>query len=272
MRDLLIRYRFLLLAIVLMLSSVILYSYNLRQKDSTTFFERSILTFSAPFQVGIDGVADFSKSIWNDYFWLVDTRQLNIELNKQNQLLHAQLHQVEEVALQNDRLRQLLAFVDALDHPALPAQVIGEDSSTWARTIVIDKGADAGLKNGFPVVAAQGVVGRIIKVAAKSSRVLLISDSSSDVAALIQRTRTRGIAHGLGENLSIKYASRNADIKVGDLLVTSGMGGVFPKGLPLGVINSVEKQQFGFFQQVEVSPSVNFSYLEEVMVMIEVDK
>lgn len=272
MRELLIRYRFLLLAIVLMLSSVIFYSYNLQKKDSTTFFERSILTFSAPFQVGIDGVADFTKSIWNNYFWLVDTRQRNISLDKENQLLRSQLLQVEEVSLQNERLRELLAFVDELDHPALPAQIIGEDPSPWSRTIVIDKGANSGLKAGLPVVAAQGVVGRIIKVAANSSRVMLVSDSSSNIAALVQRTRTRGIVHGLGGNMSIKYAARNADIKVGDLIVTSGMGGVFPKGLPLGSIKTIEKRQFGFFQQVEVIPAVNFSYLEELMVMIEMDK
>ncbi|MCK5913595.1 MAG: rod shape-determining protein MreC, partial [Desulfuromusa sp.] len=190
----------------------------------------------------------------------------------ENLELRSQLQQVQEVSLQNERLRELLAFVDDLDRPALPAQIIGEDASNWARTIVIDKGSRAGLRDGFPVVAAQGVVGRIIKVAPESSRVLLITDASSAVAALIQRTRTRGVARGRGQNLSIEYALRKADIQVGDLLVTSGMGGIFPKGLPLAVIESVEKGQFGLFQQIKAVPTIDFSHLEEVMVIVGDDR
>ncbi|MDX2495347.1 MAG: rod shape-determining protein MreC [Desulfuromusa sp.] len=272
MRELLRRYQFLLLAIILVLATVLLYSYNLRQKTATTFFERAVLTFAAPFQVGIDGIADTVSETWRNYIWLVDAQQRSLELEQENLGLHSQLQQVQEISLQNERLRKLLAFVDELDRPALPAQVIGEDASNWARTIIIDKGTQSGLRNGLPVVAAQGVVGRIIKIAPDSSRVLLITDASSAIAALIQRTRTRGIARGRGEDLSIEYALRDADIQVGDLLVTSGMGGVFPKGLPLGRVKSVEKDQFGLFQEVKAAPTVDFSYLEEVMVIVGDDR
>ncbi len=272
MRELLRRYRFFWLAIILLLATVILYSYNLRQKTATTFFERAVLTFAAPFQTSIDGIADNLTDIWGNYLWLVDTRQRNLELEQENRQLHSQLAQVEEASLQNERLRKLLAFVDELDRPALPAQVIGEDASNWARTIVIDKGIQNGLQNGLPVVAAQGVVGRIIKIGPASSRVLLVTDASSAIAALIQRTRTRGVARGRGADLSIDYALRDADVQVGDLLVTSGMGGIFPKGLPLGLIESVEKDQFGLFQQVKASPTIDFSLLEEVMVIVGEDR
>ncbi|MFK5927370.1 MAG: rod shape-determining protein MreC [Desulfuromusa sp.] len=272
MRELLRRYQFLLLAIVLVLATVLLYSYNLRQKTATTFFERAVLTFAAPFQISIDNMVDTATGTWKNYLWLVDAQQRNLELEQENLELHSQLQQVQEISLQNERLRKLLAFVDELDRPALPAQVIGEDASNWARTIIIDKGTRAGLYNGFPVVAAQGVVGRIIKTAPDSSRVLLITDASSAIAALIQRTRTRGIIRGRGENLSIEYALRDADIQIGDLLVTSGMGGVFPKGLPLGLVESVEKGQFGLFQQVKATPTIDFSHLEEVMVIVGEDR
>ncbi len=272
MRELLRRYRFLLLAIALILATVILYSYNLRQKNSTTFFERAVLTFAAPFLHGIDHVVDSASDTWNNYLWLVNTRQRNLLLKQENRELRAELQKVKEVSLQNARLRKLLAFVDDLDLPALPAQVIGEDASNWARTIMIDKGSAAGLKNGLPVVAAQGVVGRVIKVAPNSSRVLLVTDASSAVAALIQRTRTRGVVRGRGDTLSVEYALRNADISKGDLLVTSGMGGVFPKGLPLGVITSVQTDQFGLFQQVSAIPTIDFSHLEEVMVIVGGDQ
>jgi len=271
-RELLRRYQFLLLAIILLLATVILYSYNLRQKSATTFFERAVLTFAAPFQSGIDGMADSVSDVWGNYLWLVDAQQQNLALEQENLELRSKLQQTQEISLQNERLRKLLAFVDELDRPALPAQVIGEDASNWARTIVIDKGTLAGLSNGLPVVAAQGVVGRIIKVAPNSSRVLLITDASSAVATLIQRTRTRGVARGRGENLSIEYALRDADIQAGDLLVTSGMGGVFPKGLTVGLVDSVEKNQYGLFQQVRATTTIDFSHLEEVMVIVGEDR
>ncbi len=272
MRELLRRYQFLLLAIILLLITVILYSYNLRHKTATTFFERAILTFAAPFQVGVDGIVDNVTDVWGNYLWLVDAQKRNLELEQENLELHSQLQQVEEISLQNERLRKLLAFVDDLDRPALPAQVIGEDGSNWARTIIIDKGTRAGLYSGLAVVSAQGVVGRIMKTAPDSSRVLLITDASSALAALIQRTRTRGVARGLGAKLSIEYALRDSDIQIGDLLVTSGMGGVFPKGLPLGLVESVEKDQYGLFQQVTATPTTDFSHLEEVMVIVGEDQ
>ena len=272
MRDLLKRYRFFFLAIILLLATVILYSYNLRQKTATTFFERAVLTFASPFQNSLDGLVTRVNDLWANYLWLVDARKQNIVLKQQNQELRSQLRQTEEISLQNARLRKLLAFVDELDRPALPAQVIGEDASNWSRTIIINKGTRAGLRSGFPVVAADGVVGRIIKTAPNSSRVLLITDASSAVAALIQRTRTRGVARGRGDDLSIEYALRDSDIQVGDLLVTSGMGGIFPKGLALGSVVSVERDPFSLFQQVRAKTTTDFSHLEEVLVIVGEDR
>lgn len=272
MRDLLRQFRFYLLAIILLLATVVLYSYNLRQKSVTTFFERAVLSVASPFQVAIDSGIDGVQSVWFNYLWLVDTRQENQRLKQENRELEARLLNMEEYALQNERLRKLLAFVDALDLAALPAQVVGEDVSHWSRTIVIDKGTRSGLREGLPVVASEGTVGRIIKVAPYSSRVLLITDSSSAVATLVQRTRTRGIARGFGDELNIEYALRDADISVGDVLVTSGTGGIFPKSLPLGRVTSVEKDPFGMFQRITARPMVDFPRLEEVLVVLGDDR
>jgi len=268
MREFFHRHRYFLLAVALLLSTLMLYSYNLRQKGATTFFERAVLTLAAPFQAAADASLDTVAGLWNNYLWLVDTRQRNLNLEQENRNLRASLHQIEEIRLQNIRLRELLSFVDAIDRPALPAQVIGEDASSWARTVVVDKGSRSGLRDGLPVVSADGVVGRVIKTAPNSARVLLITDASSAVAALVQRTRTRGVAHGLGVNLSLDYALRAADIVEGDLLITSGMGGIFPKGLTLGWVTKVEKDEFGLFQNVEVAPTADFSHLEEVLIIL----
>jgi rod shape-determining protein MreC len=272
MREFLYRYRHFLLALALLLSTLMLYSYNLRQRGATTFFERAVLTLAAPFQSAVESCSDALSGVWHNYLWLIDTRQRNLALEKENQELRASLRQVEEIRLQNERLRQLLAFVDDIDRPALPAQVIGEDASSWARTLVIDKGSRAGLRDGLPVVSAAGVVGRVIKTAPNSSRVLLITDASSAVAALIQRTRSRGVARGQGVKLNLEYALRSADIVEGDLLVTSGMGGIFPKGLTLGWVTRVRKDDFGLFQEVAVTPSVDFSHLEEVLIILGEDE
>jgi len=272
MRELLHRNRYFLLAVALLLSTLLLYSYNLRQKGATTFFERAVLTLAAPFQASFDASADYLSGLWNNYLWLVDTRQRNLSLEKENRELNAKLRQVEEFRLQNERLRQLLAFVDDIDRPALPAQVIGEDASSWARTVVVDKGSHSGLRDGLPVVSAAGVVGRVIKTAPNSARVLLITDASSAIAALVQRTRTRGVAHGLGIDLSLDYALRTADILEGDLLITSGMGGIFPKGLTIGRVKQVKKDEFGLFQDVKIEPAADFSHLEEVLIILGVDE
>lgn len=268
MFDLFKRYRFLLVAVVLLLATVVLYSYNLRKRDSTTYFERAVLTFAAPFQSTIDSFTDSVSSLWGDYLWLVDTRQQNLELLRENRHLSAELNEMRELAIQNGRLRRLLAFVDDLDMAALPAQVIGEDSGPWARTLIIDKGSNSGLHSGQAVVSADGVVGRIIKVAPTSARVLLVTDGSSAVASLIQRTRARGVARGRGDDLSVEYSLRSDDIRVGDLLVTSGMGGIFPKGLPIGRVATVEKDQYGLFQRLTATTTVDFAHLEEVLVVI----
>ena len=272
MRKLINRYRHFLLAVILLLSTLLLYSYNLRQRGATTFFEREVLTLAEPFQSAFDAVGDYFSGLWKNYLWLIDTRQENLHLVQENRELRANLNQVEEIRLQNERLRHLLSFVDEIDRPALPAQVIGEDASSWARTVIVDKGTHAGLRDGLPVVSAEGVVGRVIKTAPNSARVLLITDASSAVAALVQRTRTRGVAHGLGDELSLDYALRTADIVEGDLLITSGMGGIFPKGLTIGRVKQVKKDQFGLFQEVRVSPAADFSHLEEVLIILGEDK
>ncbi len=271
MRDLFNRYRFYLLAIILLLATLTLYSYNIRQKSVTTFFERAMLSVTAPLQQGLDGAANAVSAVWHDYLWLIDTRRHNLELEKENRELRSRLNQIDEVTLQNQRLRKLLAFVDDLDRAALPAQVIGEDVTPWARTIVIDKGSSSGLRQGLAVVASEGVVGRIIKTSSHSSRVLLISDPSSAVAVLIQDTRSRGILRGHGEWLSVEYMEHDATIQSGDLLVTSGMGGVFPKGLPLARVVSVARDSLDLFQRIEAAPSADFSRLEEVLVILGAD-
>ncbi|BCR04367.1 cell shape-determining protein MreC [Desulfuromonas versatilis] len=266
--ELLRKYRTPLLAGCLILFALLLYSANLRHRDHTTLFEKTILQLTSPFQKGLDLVWKAVSGAWDRYLWLVDTEGQNTRLQEENRQLKAELVALEEVRLANERLRKLLEFRDREQLSALPAQVIAEDAASWFRTVIIDKGTDDGIREGLPVVVAEGAVGRIIRASAHDARVLLITDASSAVASLVQRNRTRGISRGRGDSLTLEFALRQADLEVGDLVISSGTGGVFPKGVPIGTVTRVAREEYGLFQSVSIAPAVDFARLEEVLVLI----
>ncbi|MEJ2199419.1 MAG: rod shape-determining protein MreC [Desulfuromonadaceae bacterium] len=269
MLELLRKYRTFLLSVILILAALVLYSQYLRQtEERTSLFEKVILQLAAPMQIGVDVVCETVYGWWRHYFWLVDTTRDNERLLVENRQLRAHLAQLKEIQLANERLQALLAFREQQALQALPAQVIGEDATSWFRTVMIDKGETDGVQEGMPVVVAEGVAGRVIRVADHQSRVLLLTDASSAVAALVQRTRSRGICRGQGEGLSFDFALREKDIQIGDQVITSGTGGVFPKGLPVGRVARVAREEYGLFQEIEVEPAVDFSRLEEVLVLL----
>lgn len=268
MFELLRRYRRQILICGLILASLLFYSANLRRGGASTFFERAVLQTTAPLHSALDVVWKGAADIWTHYLWLVDTGYKNDLLVEENRQIKAELMHVQEVRLANERLRKLLDFKADISLTTLPAQVISEDASSWFRTVVIDKGADDGVREGMPVVVAEGVVGRTIRVAPQQSRVLLITDASSAIASLVQKNRTRGICRGQGANLTLDFALRLEDIAEGDLIVTSGTGGIFPKGLTVGHVENVSPVEYGLFQPVKVKPTVDFSKLEEVLVLL----
>lgn len=268
MLELLRRFRRPILVFILILVALLLYSANLRRGGTSTFFERSVLQLTSPLHKVLDVVWKGAADTWSHYLWLVETEQDNERLIEDNRQIRAELDRLEEVRLANERLRKLLDFKEDVQLATLPAQVISEDASSWFRTVVIDKGVEEGVREGMPVVVAEGVVGRTIRVAAHQSTVLLITDASSAVASLVQDNRTRGICRGQGTELTLDFALRLAEIEIGDRIVTSGTGGVFPKGLVVGSVRQITKGDYGLFQAVTVTPSVDFSRLEEVLVLL----
>jgi len=262
------RNRPLLLGAVLLLMALLWYSVNLRQQDETSFLERMVLGLTGPVQAGLDQVISGAADVWGHYLYLIDTEEDNRELIESNRQLSATLAENNEVRLENDRLRRLLDFKETQEIATLPARVIAEDATSWFRTITIDKGSVQGVVEGMPVVVAEGVVGRIVRSSTHFSRVLLITDASSAVASLLQSNRARGISRGKGERLVFDFVLRQEEVRVGDRVVTSGMGGVFPKGLVVGDVQSVDRQEYGLFQAIEVIPAVDFSHLEEVLILL----
>lgn len=269
MLELFRRYRTPLGAGCLVLAALLLYSANLRQEVKTSLFEKTVLQLTSPFFKGVDALSKSLAGVWDRYVWLIDTERENVRLLTENRRLAAELNNVEEIRLANERLRRLLEFKSSVDLPALPAQVIAADASSWYRTVVIDKGSNDGVLEGMPVVSAEGVVGRVIRSAPRESRVLLLTDASSAVASLVQSNRTRGVVRGQGDILTLDFALRQEDIDVGDRIITSGTGGIFPKGLVIGKVTRTARGQYGLFQTVTVAPAVDFSRLEEVLVLLK---
>jgi rod shape-determining protein MreC len=177
-------------------------------------------------------------------------------------------NQLVEVALSNKRLRDLLNFQKNMPGSFIAAEIISRDPSPWFKSVIIDKGQADGLSKGLPVVISEGIVGQITAVSGHQSKVLLIIDQNNAVDALVQRTRSRGIIEGKSTDQCIlKYVLRKHDVKVGDTVISSGLDGVYPKGLPIGYISGVIKRNSGIFQDVTVTPYVDFEKLEEVLVI-----
>jgi rod shape-determining protein MreC len=209
-------------------------------------------------------------NIWKSYIALWDVRH-------QNKLLRTELdkslltnQEYREAMAENIRLHKLLGLKDSLKAPTITTQIIGRDPSLWFHTLTIDRGASDGIEKGMPVITVEGVVGQILETSRTTSKVLLAHDQNSAVNALIQKNRIQGIIKGRGtQNYHLQYILRNADVSKGDLIVTSGLGGSFPKGIPIGIVSKVTKNERGMFQNIETQPTVNFSQLEYLIVILQ---
>jgi rod shape-determining protein MreC len=264
------KYRKHLIAATILLIAFIFYSLNLKDKEHANLFERTVLNISSPLLSVIARVNNGVSGVWKDYLDLVEVRKENKMLRESVKVLNSRIIESREALLANERLHKLLGIKNSLQTPSLAAKVIGEDSSPWFKTILINRGTDDGLKEGMPVIASDGIIGQLVKVAAGSSRVLLITDHASGVAAIIQRSRARGVVKGKGDGTcSLEFSLASEDVTVGDTVITSGIGAIFPKGLNIGEVTMVKKGEYGIFQTVEIRPTVNLARLEEVLVLLQ---
>ena len=230
--------------------------------------EQLIVEITAPFQKLIRQAINSTKDFWTNYFDLVDVRRENRQLKREIDSFKRENSQYKELLATQQRLRKLLQFKELIHRPVVAAQVIGLDPTGWFKSVIIDKGKDAGLKWDMPVVNASGVVGRIVSVSNSYAKVLLIIDQNSAVDCLTQRSRDRGMVKGTsGHVCKMDYMAKSSDAVVGDVVITSGLGGVFPKGLPVGEISSVKEGDGKLFKEIDVMPCVDFSKLEEVLVI-----
>jgi rod shape-determining protein MreC len=252
--------------------ALILLSSNANQRSSWNSAEQLVVEGASPIQNFFKQTVKLLVDLWEDYFYLVDVRQENRRLELALDSLRQENDRFKELAATHERLRDLLMFKEAVSRPAVAAQVVGLDPTGWFQSVVINKGRKAGIDLDMPVVNASGVVGRIVSVSPNYAKVLLVVDQNSAVDCLVQRSRDRGMVRGQSARVCrLDYMVKSGDVKEGDVVITSGLGKAFPKGLPVGTISNVKEGDGTLFKEIDVTPAVDFSKLEEVLVVLQAE-
>ncbi len=229
----------------------------------------AMLTVLMPIQAEMVRLVDATARLWALYTEIGRLRVENTRLHQQVDTMAQEMSRLREQALAAQRLERLLQFRGQIIYRTTAARVVGRTPTAWFNTMVVDRGAADGIHRNAPVITTDGVLGRVIEVTPTTSRVLLIADSRSAVGVLIQRSREAGLVEGRGGKLlHFKYLSGTTPVQVGDVVVTSGLGGVFPRGLIVGRVTKVVKEEGALLQEAEVEPAAPLDRVEEVLILL----
>ncbi len=263
--------------VAIVLFAAVFYLLARPEPARSPWYKQLVLTALNPVSETTNWFSDGLGGIWHHYFALVDAAGENNRLAAEVAGLKGQLVELNEVKSENGRLRALLEMGSSDERRLLGASVIANDPRAEFKTVPIDRGADDGVAKGMPVVGATGIVGRVGEVGARWARVLLITDPNSAVDALIQRSQQRAILVGMMRSVALKrifyltkleYLHRTSDVQGGDVVVTSGMDGIFPQGLPIGIVQDVTKSDYGLFTRATIVPYEDMSSLSTVAVLM----
>ncbi len=258
------------IAIILILIGgglLILFSYPKTPEGG--MLSRGLYTALGPLMSGVSAVHTRVKYVWQSYVGLIGVREQNQSLKEEIRKLRRDNAALLDKERENLRLKKLLDLRASHEFPSIAAQVVGEDAVGWYRTLFINRGLEDGVRPDMPVTVAEGVVGRVVNSSSDISRIILLTDPNHSVDCRVARTRDRGVLSGLLERGCIlRYINLKSDMKPGDEVVTSGLDGIFPRGLPIGKVEKVEKGTQGLFLEARIVPSVDFSEIEEVLVIL----
>jgi rod shape-determining protein MreC len=250
------------------LGHVILISAQVNSRSGVPVLEAVTFGLFAEVQRGTSTGVSGVRGVWNRYGSLRNVEQENVELRRQLEAVQIELQERRALADRARGLQNLLALRDRTKLKTMAAEIIASSASPDFRTLTIDKGTSDGLRTDMAVIAADGVVGRIVTPSGRAAKVQLLVDRNAAAGALVERSRAQGVVKGIGENrLQLEFVSEAADVAVGDLVVTSGIEGIFPKGFTLGRVDAVEKAGPAY-KRITVMPAVDFSALEEVLVVL----
>ena len=259
--------RTLLLLAAVMVSLLVLMATQV-SKGAPSGGETLLVRVASPFLRAGSAVTGGVSGLWHEYVDLRHTRSRNASLEEKLTLLQLEVQKLDEAGRENERLKALLDLREAIGGGTVAARVIGNNARGLSHTILVDRGASSGIRPNMAVVAAEGVVGRVWVVSDHVSKIQLVTDTAAGTAVLLQRTRVQGILLGDGSELcALEYVAALEDVKEKDLLVTSGLDGIYPKGLPVGRVAEVGPVM-GLLKSVWVLPRVNFNRLEEVLILL----
>jgi rod shape-determining protein MreC len=241
----------------------------------TTGPDRIIVRIAAPVQYAAATLARGISNLFGDYVYLVDVKEDNRSLASQKARLQEQVHKLEGYETENRRLRRLLDLKQSLRADTVSAQVVGKDINEFFRVVRVSLDRESrDIGPNLPVVTPDGVVGTTLKASKDTVDVRLVVDAGSAVDVVVERTGARGIISGTADErkyaCKVQYVERTDQVEVGDRFITSGVGRRFPKGLPVATVTQVIKRDFGNFQEVAAAPTVDFSRLEEVLIITSV--
>jgi len=257
------------LVIVITLFAIIaVLSLSLKRAPIVRKLEGTIVSVTAPVMNAWNSLGDSLQRLWGGYIYLVGVSKENAELKQRLAEFQQKDVRYQEALLLARRLEALLDLKKQLALPVTGARVVAYDPSQWSRCIIVDMGKSEGAALGLPVLSGGGIVGRIVETYPHYAKVMLIVDRNNGADAMVQRSRVRGILQGKGGNrCSLEYVPKNADVEVGDLILASGLGGIYPAGLVFGRISRVNKNTPGAFQEIIVTPVADLSALEEVLIV-----
>ena len=262
------RNRSILLLALILLASFLWMTSQARKPQRAGLAERAANAISYPFVRAIGATAGAAKGVWQSYFYLVGLRGENRRLALENGRLSMENARLRQDVYRERRLEDLWALREDDGFNGTAAAVIGRDASTWFKTVWINKGESDGVARNMPAALYTGIVGKVIKTYGGTSRVLLITDPASAVSCVDERSREPGILVGEGGgSCRLLYIGKHADVKPGDLIVTSGLDAVFPQGMPIGEVTKISGSAPGFFMDIGVKPTAEINSLEELFLI-----
>lgn len=265
------RYRDAVIVVVLLAVPFFFLRANIRDPGQLSALDRAILKLSLPVQYASSALARGLSNLWGDYVYLVEVKADNQRLAYENARLRDRVRQLEQNEADNRRLKRLLGLKESIPGDLVSAQVIAKDLNEFFRvaSVAVDRSGRE-IRANMPVISQDGVVGKVQRVAGDRVDVLLAIDPRSGIDVVSELTGARGFILGTGNQskylCKVQLVERSDEINVGDLLVTSGVGRAFPRGIPVARVTKVIKRDFGIYQEVEAEPAVDFSRLEEVLI------
>jgi rod shape-determining protein MreC len=266
------RYRDVPIVIALLAIPFFVLRASIRDAKELTGVDRLVMRLSVPVQDFSNLVARGLSNLWGDYVYLVEVKADNQRLVYENARLRDRVRKLEQEEVDNRRLKRMLALKESLPGDPISAQVIGKDLVEFFRvaSVTLDR-AGRDVRPNMPVIALDGVVGKVQRVAGERVDVLLAVDSGSGIDVVDELTGARGFVRGTSDQFRyacrVELMQRADEVNIGDLLVTSGVGRAFPRGIPVARVTKVVKRDFGIYQEVEAAPTVDFSRLDEVLIL-----